>query len=137
MITLMELFEFCSLKGQLPVPSEVFSGETDYRSDPVCKRLAYCSTIILAQLYWTLRSGEDVPNTFDDVFAPIELPFKNAQSPKFEIMAKEIFCQGVLAEYFLQTQDYARFKVWNDRFETSLANLRLADGGKLPVGRWI
>jgi len=125
---LKDIVTTCDKMGKLGVAEEVYNDQWYFIEDPVCVQATFCCNLVLRRLYETFGKGAEFCE-FRDWFDDVPLPTSE--------ISFETFCHGVLAEYFLQTQDFVCCKAWNDRFESALAELRLKRGGNLPVGRWI
>lgn len=126
---LKNVVETCDKMGQLGVAQEVYLDQWCYTEDPVSARVAFCCNLLLKRLYQIFAKGAE-PSEIVDWHDEVTLPVPE--------ISFEMFCHGVLAEYFFQTQDYACFDLWNARFEAELEDIRLkTGGGVLPVGRWI
>lgn len=123
-----EIARICDQLGQLGVAREVYEGEWNFTEDPVCLRLDLCYNFLRKRLYDAYGKTQE--------FFEIHDWYGEVLLPTTEISV-ETFCHGILAEYFLQVQDFVCYKVWNERYENALADLRLKRGGNLPVGRWI
>ena len=131
---LKDVIKTCCQMGQIEVPSEIFSDETDYRDDVTANRVVLCCNLALTQLHWQLN-GDASPRRLYELNDEVVLP---ANSDQTASLIEEIYCFGVLSEYFLQTQDFSCFKLWNERFQSALETLRLSKNYKpLPTGRWI
>ncbi len=128
MIKFCQVAEACDQMGQLGVTKEVYQDLRYFTEDEVCVRIALCYDLVMKRLYQLYDKGAD--------FAEIRDWLDEVVFPSTDITL-EILCHGILAEYFLQTQDFVCCKMWDDRFESELAALRLKKGGTLPVGRWI
>ena len=134
---LKEILQTCAKMGQIEIPDQVFSGEQDYRSDPAANRLAFCCNLVLLQLHWQVNK-DSTPIRADELKNTVKLPMVACGDRLVPFITAEIFCLGVLAEYFLQIEDFPRFKTWNERYENALTAARLEKNYKqMPVGRWI
>lgn len=137
MLFVGEVIETSAEMGQIPVSQKVFDGSWYYLEDPNSKRLVLCANLVLARLYRDFTQ-ETLEERISDIFQDCQPPvIKKADGTSMEIPL-EVLCHGIVAEYFLQMQDVASFKLWNDIFESDLANIRLGKAYKpLPKGRWV
>lgn len=117
----------CNTMGQLNIPDSELESSFYSISDRTCKHLVFCCELVLHRLYEQFQPDtniDELPILAVDVVLPTDI-------------SCEVFCFGVLAEFFFQIKDYVNFKMWKNRFDTALEDIRLKRGGTLPVGRWL
>ena len=131
---LKDLMERCSQMGQLEIPKEFLTGDADYKNNDTAIHLVFCCNMVLSSLCFQFSKSTE-PTCLVALTDQVVLPSVTEWDSR---EVEQALCFAVLAEYFLQVQDFPCFKVWNERAEQALANLRLIKHYKpLPTGRWI
>ena len=136
MLTLKDVVDTCSQIGQITLETDNSTRLPTYK-DADALRLTSCCKSVLTELYaqFTPSVAVEMPAELAD---EVVLPYKQKNGEKTPLLTAETLCHGVLAEYFFQMQDYTCFKVWNERFENAITNLRLSKPRKrMPKRGWI
>ena len=137
MPTLKDLLDTCSQIAQIDLTTDMWGNQTDYLNHPDAVRLKCCCNVLLTQLYRQFHQDglAELPTELTD---EVVLPYEQKDDKQMPYLTLETFCHGVLAEYFFQLQDSVRFKMWNERYERAMCDLRLGKKRKpLPKRRWI